>query len=198
MEGNCGDKVFAAWGATCWLKGLINKQCSHQVSSSSSIKEASTMTSKIRKSVLLHWLTWVLNCGLGPVPAVGHPPAGPPWRGLPVLDGATDCGAPFWRDIWASICPAEWAGCAICGVILTDLWRRAKIIRALLPSCHLCGEKKTDPTVKYVNKKHCTWQKGEYIIFKARLTECYYLKHTAHTLEIHSEGAIIKEASATT
>lgn len=88
---------------------------------------------------LLHWLTWLLNCGLAPAPAVGHPPpapAGPPWIGVPVLEGATECVTPFWRDIWASICPADGPGCAICGVIceliLTCLLRRERSERGLL------------------------------------------------------------------
>lgn len=87
---------------------------------------------------LLHWLTWLLNCGLAPAPAVGHPPAaaGPPWIGVPVLEGATECVTPFWRDIWASICPAEGPGCAICGVIceliLTCLLRSERSERGLL------------------------------------------------------------------
>lgn len=82
-----------------------------------------------------HRVTWLLNCGRAPVPAAGHPPpAGPPWRGATVLEGGTEwegvteCVTPFWRDIWASICPAEGPACAICGVIcgviLTGLLRK--------------------------------------------------------------------------
>lgn len=99
------------------------------------------MQNKISQWILFYWLTWLLNCGLAPAP--GHTPAGPPWRGLLVLEGVTECGAPFWRDIWASICPAEWAGCAICGVMLTGLQTKVKGVRALLPGCHLLGENKT-------------------------------------------------------
>lgn len=46
-------------------------------------------------------VTWLLNCGLAPAPAAGHPPpAGPPWRGATVLEGGTE-----WEGVTECVTP---------------------------------------------------------------------------------------------
>lgn len=135
MRANGGDMVFAACGATWW----IEKEEYHQLRTNEYV-DLKCIVSYIyimNTWLLLYRLTWLLNCGLAPAPAAGHPPAaGPIWRGAPVLEGVTECVMPFWRDIWASICPAEWPGCAIwgviCGAMLTGLLNTMKPV-----TCHL-------------------------------------------------------------
>lgn len=134
---------------------------------------------------LLHWLTWLLNCGLAPAPAAGHPPpaaaAGPAWIGVPVLEGVTECVTPFWRDIWASICPAEGPGCAICGVIceliLTCLLRSERSERGLLLVIY--WEKKRLMLIDPISKHGLLGQNRNICILKCNS------KHTVTTIRNH-------------